>query len=115
MISDVQLLWAETLGDPEVLVALLDGPVDIRHPSLSGARLLALPTLVPNLLGRGSASRHGTSIASVLFGQHFEGPVRGVAPHCTGLLLPIFPDNSEAVDCSQVDLARAIVQATENG
>jgi cyanobactin maturation PatA/PatG family protease len=114
MTPDIQLLWAETLGDPEVRVALLDGPVDINHPSLSGARLLSLPTLVPNVVGDGVASRHGTSVASVLFGQHSAGLVRGVAPRCTGLLLPIFSDNSDPVGCSQVDLARAIVQATEN-
>jgi hypothetical protein len=114
MTPDIQLLWAETLGDPEVRVALLDGPVDINHPSLSGARLLSLPTLVPNVVGNGAASRHGTSVASVLFGQHSAGLARGVAPRCTGLLLPIFSDNTDPVGCSQVDLARAIVQATEN-
>jgi hypothetical protein len=114
MTPDIQLLWAETLGDPEVRVALLDGPVDINHRSFGGARLLSLATLVPNVVGNGVASRHGTSVASVLFGQHFGGPMRGVAPRCTGLLLPIFSDNSDHVGCSQVDLARAIVQATEN-
>jgi hypothetical protein len=116
MIPEVQILWAQTLGDPEIRVAVLDGPVDIRHPSLCGARLSLLPTVVPNVVGKGIASRHGTSIASVLFGQHSVGPVLGAAPGCTGLLLPIFSDDSGSpvVACSQLDLARAIVQATEN-
>jgi subtilisin family serine protease len=116
MIPEIQLLWAETLGDPGIRVAVLDGPVDVHHPSLRGAQLSSLPTLVPNVVGKGAASSHGTSIASVLFGQHLIGPVQGAAPGCTGLLLPIFSDDSDSpvVGCSQLDLARAIVQATES-
>jgi len=30
-------IWAETRGDPGIRVAILDGPVDISHPSLAGA------------------------------------------------------------------------------
>jgi len=114
MIQDIQLLWAETLGDPEIRIALLDGPVDISHSSFKGARLFSLPTLVPNIAGNGVASCHGTSVASVIFGQHAAVPVLGLAPRCTGLLLPIFSDNADLIGCSQLDLARAIVQATEN-
>jgi subtilisin family serine protease len=114
MIPGIQLLWEETLGEPEVRVALLDGPVDVGHPSLSGARLLPLPTSVPNIAGNGVASCHGTSVASVIFGQHGAGSVRGLAPRCTGLLLPIFSDNADRIGCSQFDLARAILQAAEN-
>ncbi len=30
-------LWSETLGDPRVVVAVLDGPVNRGHRSLAGA------------------------------------------------------------------------------
>ena len=42
-------LWEETLGDPGVCVAVLDGPVDMSHLSLAGANLKQLETLVFDL------------------------------------------------------------------
>jgi hypothetical protein len=32
-------LWEATTGDPEIRIAVLDGPVDPTHPALRGARL----------------------------------------------------------------------------
>ena len=114
MIPEIEQLWGETLGEPEVRVAVLDGPVDIFHPSLRQARFRSIPTLVSNVVSNGAASQHGTQVASILFGQH-SGRLKGVAPRCTGLLLPIFSDETDSLPafCSQLDLARAIVQATE--
>jgi cyanobactin maturation PatA/PatG family protease len=115
-------LWTETLGDPRVCIAILDGPVDMSHPSLSEARLTTLDTLATKRAGGGPASRHGTHVASVIFGQH-DGPVKGVAPRCRGLVVPVFQDGvgfqdgagGVAMPCSQLDLARAIEQAAGQG
>ena len=108
-------LWAETLGDPHVCIAVLDGPVDCSHRALAGARLSQVKTsLFPE--SGGVASRHGTHVASILFGQH-DGPVPGMAPRCRGLIVPVFgdgPDGSVA-PCSELDLARAISLAAEEG
>src|SRR5262245_46549800 len=82
-------LWHETQGDHRVCVAVLDGPVDVRHVSFHHVSLTALETVVSSAADEGNASRHGTHIASVIFGQH-DGPVQGLAPHCRGLLVPIF-------------------------
>ncbi len=107
-------LWRETLGDSRVTVAILDGPVDRTHPSLANARLVQLPTLLD--VKRGQGSQHGNFVASLIFGQH-DGPVRGVAPGCRGLVLPIFSSdtNDDLRPCSQLDLARAITQALTGG
>lgn len=111
-----QPLWAESLGDPGICVAVLDGPVDLSHPCFDGCDLTILPTLVPNAVDQGPASQHGTHVASILFGQH-NSQVTGVAPRCRGLIVPIFTDGSggEPAPCSQIDLARAITQAVEYG
>lgn len=109
-------LWAETLGDPRICVAVLDGPVDRLHPSLASANLTTLDTLVSGTADQGLATKHGTHVASVLFGQH-DGPILGIAPRCRGLIVPIFndgPDDSLA-PASQLDLARAILQAVQGG
>lgn len=115
-IAGVGELWAETLGDPRICIAVLDGPVDRSHPGLAAANLSSLDTLALGIANQGAATRHGTHVASVLFGQH-DGPVLGIAPRCRGLVVPVFgdgPDNSLA-PCSQLDLARAISQAVEGG
>ena len=111
-----QSLWDESLGNPSVCVAVVDGPVDQSHPCFDGANLIRLPTLISGVADQGSASQHGTHVASIIFGQH-DSPVRGIAPHCRGLIVPVFTDGREGglAPCSQIDLARAITQAVEQG
>jgi cyanobactin maturation PatA/PatG family protease len=41
--------------------------------------------------------------------------VRGVAPGCAGLIAPIFADEGSLSACSQLDIARAVLQAVEAG
>lgn len=115
-LPELRSLWDESLGVPGVCIAILDGPVDQSHPCFDGAHLTQLPTLVSGVADQGSASQHGTHIASVIFGQH-DSPVRGIAPHCRGLIVPVFTDGREGglAPCSQIDLARAITQAVEQG
>ena len=116
MWSGLSSLWAESIGDPGICIAVLDGPVDVSHPCFNGAKLTSLPTLAAGAVAQGLASQHGTHVASVIFGQH-GSPVRGIAPGCRGLIIPVFengPDGS-LVSCSQIDLARAITQAVEQG
>ena len=108
-------LWAETKGDREICIAILDGAVDRSHPCLREAQLSVLKTLSSNTEG-GTASEHGTEVASIIFGQH-NSAVSGIAPNCRGLILPIFSDGIDGsiVPCSQIDLARAITNAVEQG
>jgi len=109
-------LWAESLGDPNICIAVLDGTVDQIHPCFKGARLSWIETLVSEGYNQQSASQHGTHIASIIFGQH-SSSVPGIAPNCRGLLIPVFASGVDdpLVPCSQLDLARAITQAVEQG
>ncbi|WP_329583248.1 S8 family serine peptidase [Streptomyces sp. NBC_01361] len=103
----------ELLGDPEVCIAVLDGPVDLSHPCFAGADLTRLDTLVQDPAGVGPMSVHGTHVASLLFGQP-NSPAPGLAPRCRGLILPVFRDSHEW-RVPQLDLARAIEQAVQEG
>ncbi|HEY9660581.1 MAG TPA: S8 family serine peptidase, partial [Allocoleopsis sp.] len=109
-------LWAETLGDSRICIAVLDGPVDQSHPCFKGVQLTQIQTLMSGVANQGSASQHGTHVASIIFGQH-GSPVSGIAPGCRGLIVPIFRDGEggSLAPCSQIDLARAITQAVEQG
>ena len=115
-IDGLQELWAETSGNPEICVAVLDGVADQSHPSLVGANLTRLAPIVPNTSAQGSAAQHGTHVTSIIFGQHHES-IKGIVPQCRGLLIPIFTDGKEGriAPCSQLDLARAILLAANNG
>lgn len=114
-IPGVEALWAETLGDPRICVALVDGPVDCSHPTLAGARL-AWTGMAAKKLSRGLALQHGTQVASIIFGQH-DGHIKGIAPHCRGLIVPIFSDRPDGslASYSQLGLAQAIALAVQAG
>ena len=116
-------LWNITKGDPRVTIAVIDGPVDPTHPCFAGVSLqtLHLKGQAPVLCrskAQGSCN-HGTQIASLLFAQHGCGPVRGIAPGCRGLLIPVFRDNplvaGGVLPSSQSDLAQAIDLARDHG
>ena len=121
VLPGLSAMWAETLGDPRVMIAVLDGPVDLRHPCFAGAELITPTAHDPAPLNRQSAEQfdplsaeHGTHVTSVIFGQHGSA-VTGVAPRCRGIILPVFHRraNGSLAPCSQVDLARAITQAVQ--
>jgi cyanobactin maturation PatA/PatG family protease len=112
--SEIQKLWNLTQGDSQICVAILDGLVDQSHDCLNAANLTRLPTLIQGeATANGSMSGHGTHVASIIFGQHNSSELRGIAPQCRGLIVPIFGDNNKKL--SQLDLSRAIEQAVNAG
>jgi cyanobactin maturation PatA/PatG family protease len=112
-LPDLGLLQADSLGEEEVVIAVLDGPVALDHPALQGADLRRLDTLVQEPAGMGPMSRHGTHVTSLIFGQP-GSPVPGVAPRCRGLIVPVFREEQRH-RLPQLDLARAIEQSVEEG
>jgi len=109
----LEQLWTKTSGSPQICVAVLDGLIDFKHPCFLGADLTPLPTLVTGESNPNDGmSLHGTHVASIIFGQ-LGSSVRGIAPLCKGLSIPVFTD--EGRQLSQLDLARAIEQAVNAG
>ncbi len=115
-IPGLRELWVETLGDPRICVAILDGPVDLSHACFAGANVSEIEALVSEYTEVGPIRGHGTHVASIILGRH-DSPVKGIAPACRGLIVPIFKEmaSGEPVSCSQIDLARAILQAVHSG
>lgn len=105
-------LQTRTQGSSEIAIAVLDGIVDTDHPCFSGADFSRLPTLALGKATTGAMSAHGTHIASLIFGQP-NTAAPGIAPHCQGILAPVFANDNRKL--SQLDLARAIEQAVEAG
>jgi len=106
-------LWQQTQGDPRVVIAVLDGPVDVEHDCFHGAKLLTCDGKqpAPRSAGHGLATAHGTHVASTIVGQPGSSVV-GVAPGCTVRICPVFANEGAGVrTCSQPELARAIWSA----
>lgn len=114
-IAGLRALWAETLGDPRILIAFLDGPIDRTHPALVGAKL-ALASTSDTSVGRGFALCHGTQVASIILGQR-NGYIQGIAPRCRGLIVPVISDRADGsfASYSQLGLAQAIALAVQAG
>ena len=115
-IPGLKELWSQTLGDPAVCVAILDGPADLSHPSLAAADLTQLDFGNNILHSSLPLSDHGTHVTSIIFGRH-DGQVKGIAPRCRGLIIPIFRYGSDGslLPCKQEDLAEAILLAARYG
>ena len=98
----LKALHAETIGSPDVVIAVLDGPADLSHPCFKGADLHIISDDEFPVSASGTAAQHGSE-------------VQGIAPRCRGLLIPIF-DNKEdgtIIPCSEIKLASAILRAEE--
>src|SRR5262249_38741492 len=102
-------LWLRTRGNPAIRIAVLDGPVELAHPGLVGAMLKQRTVTGSPARFGGSAGRHGTRVAELIFGR-----TGGIAPHCTGISLPIFSsDGARLRPCSQLDPALALTAAIQ--
>jgi hypothetical protein len=109
-IPGLTTLWAETIGDPQICIAILDAPVDRANPCLERAKI------EQRWLGnQGHCSTHGTEVASVILAPHHSS-VLGIAPGCRAVSIPIYdcnPDRSPSTD--QRQLAVAIHEALAAG
>ncbi|MBI1227943.1 MAG: PatA/PatG family cyanobactin maturation protease [Bacteroidetes bacterium] len=119
-ITGLHALQKLSFGNAKIKIAILDGPVDLAHPcfnTLDGKlspwppRQQILPSSPPNL-----ALNHGTAVASLIFGQPGSG-VEGVAPGCSGIIIPIYSEDNKGnfSSASQVELAKSIIIAMEQG
>ena len=112
-ITGISKLWSETYGDPTIRIAVLDGITDLTHACFKGANIKFHPHHQPEKnITATPMVKHGTHVSSVIFGQH-HSKIKGIAPNCNGLLIPVFSDTKRQL--SQLDLARAIELAVESG
>ncbi len=84
--------YAKTLGNPTVVVAVIDDGFDLKHPDLSGEGKIVAPMdftrnsnePLPDFLGE---DWHGTACAGVAMGNADSKGIVGAAPHCR--LMPV--------------------------
>jgi len=104
-------------GNEDISICMIDGPIQFSHPSLSGLKVLKTSSVDLQRCNKsGSAAcKHGTFIASILFGNRGSKAI-SMAPKCTFALYPIFEENSAGIPITTPDiLAEKIKTAIDDG
>lgn len=113
-------LMERSQGRPEVMVALIDGPVVLSHPDLAGATIREIPGKLKGACTRAEtmACRHGTLVAGVLCARRGSA-APAICPGCTVLVRPIFAEtdslDGRVPNATPEELAEAIVDSVDAG
>jgi len=111
-------LMALTRGRAELAVGLLDGPVALDHPDMATGHVRTLAGIPGGCRDEASTScRHGTFVAGILAARR-GARAPAIAPDCTLLVRPIFPEAISAGDLPSAaprELAEAIVDCVQAG
>jgi subtilisin family serine protease len=107
-------------GRPEIVVALIDGPVVLDHPDLAGSTIREIPGKLKGTcsLAGSVACTHATFVAGMLSAR--RGSVApAICPGCTLLLRPIFAEavngNGQMPSATPEELAEAIIEGVDAG
>jgi subtilisin family serine protease len=108
-------LMEHTSGRPEIRIGLIDGPVALDHPDLSGDMIHEIqgPTGGRCTRADSEACIHGTFVAGILCARRTSA-APAICPQCTLLVRPIFAEergsaSRELVSATCGELATAIV------
>jgi subtilisin family serine protease len=109
-----------TKGRPEVVVGLIDGPVEIDHPDLAQTHVQNVVPMQASGCTRTDsfACAHGTFVAGIIAARR-ASPAPSICPDCTVRVRPIFPETSHLggnmPNASARELASAIIDTIESG
>jgi len=113
-------LMERTSGSPEVKIGLIDGPVLIQHPDLTGERFHEIPGNNGATCTRANSAAclHGTFVAGILSAKR-SSPAPAICPDCTLLIRPIFNETTSAREyipsATPQELAAAIIECIDAG
>uniref|UniRef100_UPI00403FD0E0 S8 family serine peptidase n=1 Tax=Streptomyces sp. SJL17-4 TaxID=2967224 RepID=UPI00403FD0E0 len=100
---------SSSAGDPSVVIGLLDGPVDARHPGFAEGALAPPHSPPPD----SRSARHGTAVAGVLAAKR-NGDAPGICPGCRVFVRPIFEQYGPATSRPR-DLADGVEECLAAG
>ncbi|MDB9518930.1 S8 family serine peptidase [Roseofilum reptotaenium CS-1145] len=116
---NIKPLLAATSGRPEIVVGIIDGPVEGSHEDLQAASLRTLPA-ASEVIGQTKESIgcvHGTFVAGIICAQR-GSQAPGLCPDCTVLVKPILCDTGDFEQCLKVtpeNLACALREMIDAG
>jgi subtilisin family serine protease len=114
------MLMEMTAGSDAVRIGLIDGPVDLDHPSLASENIHPIPAASRGAAegANGAVIVHGTFVASMLSAKRGSA-APAICPGCTLLVRPVFSEataaNGGMPSATPGELAAAIVECVEAG
>ncbi len=113
-------LMERTSGRPEIVIGLIDGPVVMNHPDLTGGNIREIPGNITGSCTQTSsyACEHGTFVAGILSAR--RGSIApAICPKCTLLVRSIFKEevsgNNNIPTANPEELAEAIFDIVSAG
>lgn len=112
--------WNFTLGDPDVIVAVVDNGFDTSHPELEGKIIRPYNVLTQNanlrpIYTKEGEDAHGTHVAATAVGKCNNGQgLLGIAPNCKLMPVQVGNDNIEGCMSNQAIL-EGVLYAVNNG
>jgi subtilisin family serine protease len=109
-----------TSGRPDIVIGLIDGPVVIDHPDLTGENIREVAGETGGKCAQASslACMHGTFVAGILCAQR-NSAAPAICPGCTLLVRPIFSETPAASElipsATPEELATAIIECINAG
>jgi subtilisin family serine protease len=113
-------LMQRTSGRPEILIALIDGPVLMDRPDLWSSKVRHLGGELPATcaLPTSGACMHGTFVAGILSARR-GSPAPAICPDCTLLVRAVFSEkanaNGQMPSATPTELADAIIDTVNAG
>jgi subtilisin family serine protease len=115
-------LMNRTVGRRQVIIGLVDGPVDMENPNLATEAVREMAMQSPRQTGvcqhgKSNACRHGTFVAGILAAKR-GSDAPAICPGCTFLIRPIFTEDESpnaTPAATARELAVAITEVVQEG
>lgn len=105
--------WDETMGDKDVVVAVIDDGFDLNHPELKGKIVKPFNAVNHTSNITPSASGHGTHVAATSIGNaNNSAGLSGIAPNCKLMPIQVADANGRMSSTAIFD---AVMYAIQNG
>lgn len=108
-------------GSPNVVIGLIDGPVDLTHPAFQDSRIRTAidSQIIACKAADSAACTHGTFVAGILCAKRGL-PAPAICPDCQLILCPIFTNDSKIKgtifpSSTPEELSKAIIQTVNAG
>ncbi|HZB16418.1 MAG TPA: S8 family serine peptidase, partial [Nitrososphaeraceae archaeon] len=97
--TGLQSLMNVSTGDPDVVIGIIDGPVDLNHSALQTSNIKTVRNSQVGACKNATsiACSHGTFIAGILCARRGL-PAPAICPNCKIILNPIFRESDNIIE-----------------
>lgn len=112
--------WDVTIGESDIIIAVVDNGFDMNHPELSGKiyrpyNVLSQNTNLRPIITNEGVDAHGTHVAATAAGNCNNGNgLLGIAPNCKLMLVQVGSNNANG-SMSNIAIMEGVIYAIKQG